>query len=249
MLLNLVTHNNRNGMRLTDLYKAAGLERPTTHRLLQALVEERLLRQSNKNRRYYLGPAIQEMGVAASPAVSIRDVSNRHLKSLCQHVGDTVVLNERSGLDAFCTARFESESTIQARVLDVGRRRPLTIGASAHAMLSAMDEDEVNFILRVNRSRTLQEYPNYDESAVRERVAVARRKGYVLGTVLRVPDVRSIAMPLRDANGTPIAGISVSTFASLMTPARETEIKELLGAVIPQIETDIAANVLPYETE
>ena len=74
LLMRLVAAGQRSGLRLADLHRAASLERPTVHRLLQALVGERLLRQDGASRRYFLGPAMYEMGLAASPQLALRDI-------------------------------------------------------------------------------------------------------------------------------------------------------------------------------
>src|SRR6218665_2093181 len=120
LLMRLVAAGQGSGLRLADLYRAADLERPTVHRLLQSLVAERLLRQDSHTHRYFLGPAMYEMGLAASPTLAL---------------GDIVFLTERSGLDGVCTDRAEGDAPIKVYVLEIGRRRPLTVGGGSAAIL------------------------------------------------------------------------------------------------------------------
>jgi len=52
----LVAAQAPNGIRLVDLALQMGLERPTAHRLLKALMQEGMLVQQAGTRRYSLGP-------------------------------------------------------------------------------------------------------------------------------------------------------------------------------------------------
>lgn len=239
LLMRLVAAGQRSGLRLADLHRAAGLERPTAHRLLQALVAERLLRQEGESRRYFLGPAMYEMGLAASPRLALRDICHPHLQRLAQLTGDTVFLTERSGLDGVCTDRSEGNAPIKAYVLEVGKRRPLTVGGGAAAILSAMDDVELDRVCRANLERTLKKFPRYTEAALRRTIARARSRGFVLSKVLELPDVRTVALPIRDA-GQPIAAISVSTVATRMDDERATEVAALVRRAVDAIEASLA---------
>lgn len=237
LLIRLVAAAQRSGLRLADLHRAAGLERPTAHRLLQALVAERLLRQDSDNRRYFLGPAMYEMGLAASPQLALRDIVHPHLERIAQVTGDTVFLTERSGLDGVCTDRAEGNAPIKAYVLDVGKRRPLTVGGGASAILGAMDDIELDRVCRANLERTLKRFPRYSEAVLRRSIARARTRGYVLSKVLELPDVRTVAVPIREPGGAPVAAISVSTIVARMSEERAGEVAALVRRAVDAIES------------
>ena len=240
LLMRLVAAGQRSGLRLADLHRAAGLERPTAHRLLQALVGERLLRQDGESRRYFLGPAMYEMGLAASPQLALRDICHPHLERIAQITGDTVFLTERSGLDGVCTDRAEGNAPIKAYVLEVGKRRPLVVGGGASAILSAMDDIELDRVCRANLERTLKRFPRYSEAVLRRSIARARARGYVLSKVLELPDVRTVAVPIREPGGAPVAAISVSSVATRMSDERAGEVAGLLRAAVDAIELALA---------
>ncbi|WP_207477886.1 AMP-binding protein [Arenibaculum pallidiluteum] len=67
-LLRAVAARAPDGARLVELMAAAGLSKPTAHRLLTALAREGLVRQDERSRRYHLGPELAALGlIAASP--------------------------------------------------------------------------------------------------------------------------------------------------------------------------------------
>jgi DNA-binding IclR family transcriptional regulator len=232
-----VTASQRLGARLADLHRATGLTRPTTHRLLQALVAENLLRQDRESRRYFLGRAMYEMGLAASPQLALRDIAHPHLEYIAGATGDTVFLTERAGLDGVCTDRVEGDAPIRVYVLEVGKRRPLTVGGGAIAILSALDDIERDRVCRANQERALKRFPRYSEAVLRRTIARAHARGYVLSKVLELPDIRTMALPIRESGGAPVAALSVSTVSMRMGEARQAEIAALLRHAVDAIES------------
>jgi DNA-binding IclR family transcriptional regulator len=241
LLLRLLTHHHRRGIRLVDLARLSGIERPTAHRLLQALIAERLVMQEHASKRYRLGPALYEMGLAAAPSTPLRDVCHPHLLSIAEHTGDTVFLTARSGFDGVCVDRVEGAYPVKVFVLEVGRRRPLQVGGGGVAILSALPDDDVARIAAANADTLAAHYPTHDDAELRRRLQQARRLGYVVKDVMEVDGVRTVAVPLRDARGQPVAGISVSTLASRLDEARSGEVAQLLRRAAAKIEAQLAA--------
>lgn len=239
-LLHAISACNRVGGRLIDLCDEVGIERPTAHRILQGLVSEGLVRQDESTKRYFLGNAIYEMGLAASPRTNLRDLCHPYLQQIAQQTGDTVFLIMRSGFDGVCIDRVEGAFPIKVFLLDVGRRRPLNIGGGAQAILSFLGDDDINRILRVNLERSLEKHPNYLESNVRKTIARARAKGYVVTDALDLPGVRSLGMPVFDRLHRPVAGISVSSVLQRMDRNRTEMITSCMAKAIEQIQAHLA---------
>jgi DNA-binding IclR family transcriptional regulator len=239
-LMRAISTNNRLGLRLVDLYRSLGLERPTTHRMLQGLVGEGLVRQDALTKRYFLGPMVYELGLAASPKQPLRDICHPHLQKVAGETGDTVFLTVRAGFDGLCVDRVEGAFPIKVFVLEVGKRRPLNVGGGALAIMSAMTDVEIARVCRANRERVQKRFPRYSEAALMERIAAARRAGYALHEVIEVQGVRSIAVPIRRGDGRAIAGISVATLAERLQSDRIAWISELMTSCARDIERSIA---------
>jgi DNA-binding IclR family transcriptional regulator len=240
-LLRGVSARNRIGARLIDLCTEVAIERPTAHRILQGLVSEGLIRQDESTKRYFLGSAIYEMGLAASPRTNIRDLCHPHLQQIAQATGDTVSLTARAGFDGVCIDRAEGAFPIKVFVLEVGKRRPLNVGGGALAIMSFLDDNEIERIFKVNAERCRDKYPNYSEANARKTIARARTRGFVISDVIELPGVRSIAVPLRDKNNVPIAGISVSTLTTRMDKARSDLALSEITKAIEQIQQHLLA--------
>jgi DNA-binding IclR family transcriptional regulator len=240
-LLRAIAANSRAGMRLVDLHRGTGMERPTVHRLLQSLVAEKLVRQDSRTRRYFLGQGLYELGLAAIPKAALRDLAHPFLSRLAEFTEETVFLTERSDLDGVCIDRVEGRFPVKVFVLDVARRRPLTVGGGSLAILSALTDDEIDCILLANRDRTQQGFPRYSEQGLREHIHLARRQGYALKTVLEVPDIQTVAMPVRAPEGRPVAAVSLAALASRLTPDRLGRVTTCMAEVVSGIEEALVA--------
>jgi len=244
-LLRLITTYNRNGMRLVDLYRTAGLTRPTAHRLLQALVAEGFVRQDERSKRYFLGSLTYEMGVAASAphTYDLRDICQPHLREVADATGDTVFLSIRSGFDGVCIARAEGAFPIKVFVLDIGRRRPLNIGAGALAIMSALADDEIHRICQVNQERLRRDYPRFDATQMWRRITHARKQGYLENNVLEVDAINSIAVPILDPHRRPIGAISISALQNRLCGTVQLEKVKVLQDAVRTIQVELEAHL------
>lgn len=242
-LLKLIASFNRTGMRLVDLYRVAGMERPTAHRILQGLIAEQMVYQDQHSKRYHLGPLLYEMGLAAAPKVALRDLFWPYLKIIAEQTQDTVFMTVRSGFDGVCVARAEGSYPIKVFTVDVGRHRPLNTGAGGTALLAAMPDLEAERISRVNVERMASQHPGLSIETVRANITGTRRKGYALQKVLAAPGAMAVGIAVLNPDGSPAAGISVSTLASRLGRNRLGMVVQCLNDAARQIHADLATHL------
>lgn len=240
-ILRVLTSHNRHGIRLVDLHELTGLRRSTAHRILQALVAEELAYQNKKSKKYFLGPRAYEMGLAATPSINMRDLCRPYIREIAEHTADTVFLVVRSKFEGLCIDRFEGSYPIHVFVMDVGRRRPLNVGAANIAILSTLNNHEITRICEVNKNLIAQNYPNYSEKKLWTIIEAARKKGFVLNDILEVASARAVAVPIRlDNQQTANMAISVSAIAERLTGRRIEETVALLKNAAKSIQKEIA---------
>ncbi|MGE5526418.1 MAG: IclR family transcriptional regulator [Rhodospirillaceae bacterium] len=239
-VLRTLASHNRAGLRVVDLCEMTGLKRPTVHRLLQCLARERLVVRNARTRNYHLGPMLYELGLTAAPAVKLDALCRPHLRALADATGDMAFLTLRSGFDAVCIDRQEGEFWIRTYTLDVGTRRPLGIGAGSLAILAALDDRERSEVLAVNRER----YPAYNDASALQLGRMAKqtqRRGFAIHDG-SVSGARAIGIPVYDASGAPIAGVSVSAIMSRMEEKRWPELVRRLRECADAIQRGLKAS-------
>lgn len=147
LLLREIAAHNRLGLRLVDLAIRSKLERPTVHRILKSLVAENMVTQNPENRRYFLGQALFEFGLAAAQQFSLRDLCQASLNRIAEKTGDTVFLTLRNGNEAVCIDRKDGAYPIKVFTLNIGDRRPLGVGAGGLAVLAALPPQQIQEIV------------------------------------------------------------------------------------------------------
>lgn len=148
LLLDAVLGSGREGLRVVDLCRAAGLERATVHRLLATLVESGYAAQRGRF-RYVAGPRLAAMAQPAgmpNVAMRLRPVLER-VSATCDDATFAIV---REGPASHCIARHVGAHPVQILVIQVGTRQPLGEGAAGLALLSALPDDEVNAAMAAN---------------------------------------------------------------------------------------------------
>ncbi len=223
-ILRLMALHAKEGVRVVDVAEALSLEPPTAHRLLQGLVQERMAQHDSQLRRYFLGPALYELGLTAAPRFSLLDYIQPSLERLAAATEDTVVATVRSGLDGVCIDHRSGAFPIRTSVVSVSTRRPLAAGAGGMAIISQMEAQEASQLIREN-AISLKQDPDKLAARVRE----ARRVGYALNIYRRVtPSITAIGIPVIGAYSQCVAGIGVIALSSRLYGARRDDAIELL---------------------
>lgn len=234
-VLRVIASRGHAGLRLADIARHTRLEPPTVHRILRCLCEEGVAAQDTASRRYHLGHLAFELGLAAAPQFSLRELCAHSLTVLAELSGDTVFLTVRSGYDTVCIDRREGSYPIKALLLDVGTRRPLGVGAGGLALLMTLAADEVEEILHANATR-FAAYADLTVPRVSALVKRAQSLGYALNDVHVTRAALSLALPIRTRFGDPFAAISIGAIEGRMTSARQAELVALLRREVEKLE-------------
>lgn len=235
-LFKLVAAHHPTGIRLTDLARLSGLERPTVHRLLSSLLREGLLAQQEGSKRYVLGHYCGQLAIAARNAAPIQDTYAPLLKDIAVTTGDATFLVVQSGFDTLCVARAVGTYVIQALAVSVGHRQPIGVGAGGLAMLAEMPARDADALVRANRDR-LPYYRELSPSKLRAMVQQARADGYAVIGNYAVAGVIGVGVALRDREGQIIGGLSVASIQPRMDRERQALVartmRELMTGFVP----------------
>ena len=235
-VLKLLAREADAGMRLVDLASAAGLARPTMHRLLRALVAQGMAVQDTATRRYRLGALVFELGLAAAHRFNLRDLSMSALTRLAVETGDTSFLFVRSGNDAVCINRVQGGYPIQTPALPMGSRQPLGVSAGGLALLANLTPAEQEGIIDAIAPR-LAPTATWTRATMRTHCAQAAKVGYALIANRAVPGISAVGLPVHSDSGLLLAAVTVATTHGRMTDARVREVLPVLRARLARSES------------
>jgi len=233
-LLRLVASSQARNLRLIDIAEMASLDKSTAHRLLQRLVQERMLVRDPGHRGYRLGPLLYELGLATLPETSLRELSQPALSLLAQTTGDMAFLVVRSGFESVCMNRIAGNFAIQTMTQGVGDRHPLGVGAGGLAILSALSDGELQIVIKAVAPQ-LRRY-RLGEKSLRERVETTRARGHALDEGSAALDVTALGRAIRDRTGSPVGAVFVASIRSRMTEGRQREVDKRLATCVASIE-------------
>lgn len=233
-----VLTTNSHGLRLSEILEATGLQRPTAHRILQALIHEEMVRQDPESRRYGLGPSVYELGLAAAPRFDVRAICAPSLERLAGETGDTAFLTARAGYDSICLDRREGNYVVRALTAEVGGRRPLGTTAGSLALLCDLDDEEAEHVMTFNAPRI----PRYGRLTPPLLASMVRR-GRTLGYALNADDITigltGLGVIIPPQPNRPDLAVSVVALSSRLEEPRRSEAVALLKEEAAKIAVEL----------
>lgn len=195
-------------LRFKDLVAATGLPKGTLHRILQALIEQRLVRIDQRDSTYRLGHRLFELAHKVWGAFDLRDAAAPELDRLTRETGETVTLAELDGAEALYIDERNSGQAFGLRI-GVGRRAPVHASAVGKAILAFLPPAEQRALLgriALERftARTITDPRKLDVD-----LALARARGYALSEEEHLDGVVAVAVPVLDHRGAPIAALGL----------------------------------------
>ncbi|MFS2158478.1 IclR family transcriptional regulator [Pseudomonas sp. Pseusp122] len=215
------------GERVTQLAQQVGLSQPTTHRLLRSLMEEGMVEQDQRSKRYRLSLEFFALAANAGKVGNLRELARPSLLRLSASLGDSLFLLARSGFDAICLDRSEGPYPIRTFTGDIGGRVALGVGQGSLAILAFLPEDERETVIHYNLPR-LRDFHLYDEVLLRSEVDSVRRLGYAARNTNVLPGMAGLAVPILDREGRAVAALSVATISDRLNPERMPTMVDML---------------------
>lgn len=240
LLLRTLSTFGSSGSSLMEISALTGLAKPTAHRMLSALVEQRLVERPAGTRRYRLGPDIFAFGIGIHDCYDVKRLARASLERLASEAGVTVYLGVRSGFDMLCLDKVEGSAERLPLLLNVNDRWPLGIGSFSLAMLAFLSEREIEEIIAFNQRRVNAEDTltyRHMEASIRK----TRRNGYAKRTMRSYRGMAGVAAPVFDARNYPIASLCAVSAAGRMNGA-------FLGAVAQKLKREAALIGQLYES-
>jgi IclR family pca regulon transcriptional regulator len=218
---------------ISDLARALGLSRSTSHRYVATLARLGYLQQNARTRKYRLGPRVLDLGFSAINAMELRQVSAPHLQQLSDETGHTVNMAILDGTDIVYIERCRTSGPGQREIdlaLHVGSRLPAYCTSMGKVLLAHLDperlEDELSRIELVDRG------PNTITTRAELVVELrrVRERGVAVNNEELAYGLRSIAVPVWGQGGEVVAAINLAVHRSAAS------IEDLVDRLSPKMQ-------------
>ena len=201
---------------LSEVAARADLDRGTAFRLIQTLIELGYLQAVPQSRRFRLGLACLDLGYTVLSHGSLRTIVEPLLRDLVPDAGDAASLGILDGGDVIYLARVGAGLDRHKMDRRPGTRIPAYSAALGHAMLAHLARNEQIERLESRPRVKLSERTLTDLDALLARLDQVKKKGHAVSDGENAYGLRTLAMPILDAQGFVIAGLSVTVDAMRM---------------------------------
>lgn len=225
-VLRAVSAEGDRGTSTSEVARAAGLARPTAHRLLTSLAEEGLVDRDDRG-RWLLGPELYLLGAVAASRYDVTETAYPFLRKLADATGESAFFSARRGDETVCLLREEGSFPIRSHVLHEGIRFPLGVASAGLALLSYLPDEEVAaFLGRTDLAAV--HGPEHAPDRLRKRIAETRATGYAVNPGLIVEGSWGMGAVVFDRADQPRWALSLTGIEQRFTPER----RERMGHVL-----------------
>jgi IclR family pca regulon transcriptional regulator len=193
---------------LADVAKIVGLPRATTRRCLLTL--QALGYVEVKERYFSLSPMVLTIARAYLSSSVLPRVSQGFLERLSEEIGESCSVSILHGAEVIYVAR-SARKRMASLHREVGAHLPAHCTSMGRVLLAALKDAELDQFLK---KATLIKYTSStitDPARLRTVLRKVAREGYCIVEQELETNLRGIAVPVTNADGTVVAAINVST--------------------------------------
>jgi DNA-binding IclR family transcriptional regulator len=198
---------------VSELSRALGLKKATTHRLLGSLRRRDFVAQDPITRRYRLGIKLWELGSRATSQIGWVDRAQPFLQQLTDQTGETAHLAVLDDGEVLYIDKVESTHSLRMPS-QVGRRLPAHCTGVGKALLAHLPAVDVASIMTRRGMARFTHHTITNLGALQADLTEVRRRGYSIDDEEIEDGLRCIGAPVRDHSGRVVAAVSIAGPAS-----------------------------------
>jgi IclR family pca regulon transcriptional regulator len=227
-------------MTIAQLSHKTGIPRAAVRRCLYTLTRLGYV-ASEDGRSFALRPKLLGLGHAYLSSTPLVVRAQPFLDRVSDAVDESCSLAILDGDDILYVGRSLTSRIISVN-LNVGSRLPAYCTSIGHVLLANLPERERDDYLSRAELQPHTERTITDPEKLRQHLAGVREADYAIADQLLEPTVRSIAVPVRNAVGTVVAGMNVIVQTS------RTTLRDMRTLYLPPLQAaarELSAQLLP----
>lgn len=241
-LLELVAMADR-PLRLTDLLHRCGQPRGSLHRQLCHLVAEGLLNQ-RPDLSYEPGLRLLKLAHRAWSRNDMKMLARPYLTRLHAATGETVHIGVLSGVEIVYVDKVESRQTVRMDSR-IGRSAPAYCTGLGKAALSVLPQEALESLISQITFETFTAYTHSNRASLLSDLEAIRQCGYAFDREEHEKEIRCVAAPVHNVQGTLIGGLSVTGPAYRVSMAQLEAWSGAVSAAAQALSEDLSAALGP----
>jgi IclR family acetate operon transcriptional repressor len=218
--------------RLSDLSRAALMDKVTTMRMLASLSAAGFVEQHPETKKYRLGTAVLRLARIREVSFPVISLLQPILDALTEATGETTHAGLIAG-QAITTIAIAEPHRATRVFVDPVQPLPLHATASGLAYLAYLSEERLSQTLRRIEVKAITPHTVKTEAELRAKLETIRRNGCSVSSRTFEAEVTGIAAPIFDWHGAVQGTISAACMASRLTDSLQEQVEtEVLYAAL-----------------
>lgn len=197
---------------VSDIATLTDLNRTTAHRLITTLKRCGVLIQNPATHKYSLSAQVLQFSNMFLQTNDLRSIALGPMTVVRDTSGETCGLHVREGANRVIIAQVESREALRLTYPNLGEVILLHLGAPGKAILAFLSPTEIDDYLASHSltQNRITPYSVTDPDQLRRELEKIREQGFAISQQERRVGVMSIAAPIFNQLGSPIASLNVS---------------------------------------
>jgi len=219
---------NESRLTATEIARASGLDTSAVQRFIFSLCALGFLEKDVRTKRYKLSARMLDFAYLYLRSDPLVAVAHPHLVQLSQTVKEDINLSILDDADVIYVARALARDERALPSL-VGGRMPSFCTSNGRVLLAHLEPAKAAKIIELSDRRPLTPETVIDAVRILERIAEAREQGFCIVDGESEPGIVSVAVPIVDTEGKPMAAINAPLARGKRTKSN------IRGELIPEL--------------
>jgi IclR family pca regulon transcriptional regulator len=196
---------------LSEVARLTGMTRATARRILLTL--EKLGHVRSDGRLFSLTPRVLTLGWAYLSSLNLWEIAQPHMEDLVQQLGESCSAATLDLPDIVYVARVPTRK-IMTIALGIGTRLPAHATSMGRVLLADLPQEELDAFLDSTPLARCTDRTVTDPDELRRVIAKVRQQGWALVDQELEIGLRSVAAPIKGADGRTTAALNASAAAA-----------------------------------
>jgi IclR family acetate operon transcriptional repressor len=207
---------------LSDLSLSMGIPTATAHKILTTLHKCDYLAYDEDAQDWMVGIEAYRTGTSFLSQSTLTEVGRKVMRKLAKETGETANLAVHDKFEVVFIGQIETTNPIRA-FFPPGTRTAMHASGAGKAILSAIPEDQVRYLLEISGLERFTEHTIISPTSLFSELATARELGWSVDQEERYLGMSCIGGVIFDSNEQPLAAVSISGPNSRFTKAKIPE--------------------------
>lgn len=204
-IIRLFFHEEK--LTLLQITEKTKLPKTSAYRMAESLVELGFLEKDDSG-AYRLGLIFLALGNLVAERLDVRSVALPYMHQLRKNTGEAVNLVVRDGDEAVYIEKVDTQERIRVYT-QIGRRAPLYGGACPRVLLSFLEQEERERLIRSFQIKQYAKGTPKSAAELQKLIELTRKKGWAISHSELENHSSAVAAPIFNHKGMITAGISL----------------------------------------